>query len=271
MSTHSDKLLLTRRGFCGVAAATFFAPPAWAANPTAAQLMNDSYQATRFSNARFVASLTLKSRSGRTQSRALTGVGKLLGQGAQARLIAFSAPSDMNGVGTLTVERGAGTDDLWVYLPAMRRVRRLVASNRADPWVGSDFSFGDILGHKVKDWQHKITGSDRLTDGEAWVIESTPNNASITRDTGYGRRRSWLRKSDQSLLRTEIFTPAGGLLKTAVSSNFRVLDARSGKVQPMVMVMHHAQNGSTSTLRFGQFRIDQAVSAHEVTPEALAR
>jgi uncharacterized protein len=233
--------------------------------------MNENYQATRFSNARFTAQLTLKSRSGRTQSRTLAGVGKSLGQGAQARLIAFSTPSDMSGVGTLTVERGAGADDLWVYLPAMRRVRRLVASNRADPWVGSDFSFGDILGHKVKDWQHKVTGSERLSDGEAWIVESTPNTPAIARDTGYGLRRSWIRKSDQSLLRSDIFSPAGGLLKSAICSEFRVLDVQAKKVQPMVMVMRHAQNGSSSMLRFGQFRIDQAVNANEVTPEALAR
>lgn len=159
--------------------------------------------------------------------------------------------------------------DLPEYLPAMRRVRRLVASNRADPCVGSDFSFGDILGHKIKDWQHKVTGSERLAEGDAWIVESTPNGPAIVRDTGYGRRRSWLRKSDQSLLRADIFAPAGGLLKTAICSDFHILDARSGKVQPMVMVMRHAQNGSTSTLRFAQFRIDQAVSANEVIPTAL--
>ena len=145
-----DGLALSRRGFCGAVVATLAAPEAWAADVSAVQLMNASYQATRFSNARFTASLTLQSKSGRTQSRALSGVGKLLGQGAQARLITFSSPSDMSGVGTLTVERGAGSDDLWVYLPAMRRVRRLVASNRADPWVGSDFFLWRHIGPQGK-------------------------------------------------------------------------------------------------------------------------
>lgn len=271
MNTHTDTFMLSRRTFCGAVAATCIAPEAWASDQAAAQMMSASYQVTRFANARFTANLSLKSKSGRTQNRALSGVGKMLGQSSQARLISFLSPSDMNGVGTLTVERGAATDDLWVYLPAMRRVRRLVASNRADPWVGSDFSFGDILGHKVQDWQHRVAGQERLSDGDAWIIESVPANASITRDTGYGRRRSWLRKSDLSLLRSDIFAPSGAPLKSALFGDFRVLDARSKKIQPMLMVMRHVQNGSTSTLRFGQFRIDQAVASNEVTPEALAR
>jgi uncharacterized protein len=266
-----NTILLARRTFCGAVAAGLFIPSVKAAEPAAEQLMAGSYQATRFANARFSASLIIQSKTGRTQSRALSGIAKLQTQGAQARLIRFSSPTDMNGVATLTVERGASTDDLWIYLPAMRRVRRLVSSNRADPWVGSDFSFGDILGHKVRDWQHRLSGAARLPDGEAWVVESSPASPSIARDTGYGRRKSWIRKSDLSLLRTEVFSSSGALLKIVTCSDFRVLDTASRKVQPMVMAVHHAQRGSSSTLRFSQFRIDQAVNAGEVTPEYLGQ
>ncbi len=264
-------LLLARRTFCGAAAASIFMPSVKAAEPVAAQLMAASHQATRFANARFSASLQMQSKAGRTQARAFSGIAKQQAQGAQARLIRFSSPSDMNGVATLTVERGASADDLWIYLPSMRRVRRLVSSNRADPWVGSDFSFGDILGHKVQDWQHKVSGAEKLAEDDAWVIESIPATPGIARDTGYGRRRSWIRKSDNSLLRGEIFSTSGALLKAVACADFRVMDAQSRKVQPMVMVMHHAGRGSTSTLRFSQFRIDQAVTVSEVAPEALER
>jgi uncharacterized protein len=264
-------LLLARRTFCGAAAAILFIPPLKAAESVADQLMVGSYQTTRFPNARFTANLTMQSKTGRTQSRALSGISKTHAQGAQARLIRFSSPTDMSGVATLTVERGANADDLWIYLPSMRRVRRLVSSNRADPWVGSDFSFGDILGHKVHDWQHKMIGGARLAEGDAWVIESIPAEPSIARDTGYGRRKSWLRKSDLSMVRSEVFSSSGELLKVVTCGDFRILEASARKVQPMTMIMQHAQRGSISTLRFSLFRVDQAVNAAEVAPESLSR
>lgn len=188
-----------------------------------------------------------------------------------ARLIRFSTPADMTGVATLTVERGSRRDDLWIYLPAMRRVRKLVTANRADPWVGSDFSFGDILGHKVSDWKHELSGSERLSGFDCWCIDSVPLTPGLARETGYGRRRSWIRKSDYSLLRCDFFGANGQALKSATFSDFRVLDGRNGKVQPMVMTMQSTRLGSASILSFNQFDIGVAVKNDEISPEALNR
>ncbi len=267
---------LSRREFCEGAAsvgiATVIATPlAYAAEENALHLMQSSYQSTRFANARFAATLSLSKASGSSQQRSLTGVAKIVNQGAQARLLRFSSPADMAGVTTLTIERGASADDLWIYLPAMRRVRRLVTANRADPWVGSDFSFGDILGHKVTDWQHSLSGSERLPDGDAWRVDSKPSSATVARETGYGWRRNWIRKSDFALLRCDFFAASNDVLKSAVFSDFRVLDARAGKVQPMVMAVHNARRSSTSVLRFSRFDVDQVVPNSELSPEALAR
>ena len=261
--------LITRRHFCGAAACAFIAPAAFAADDRAAQLMDASYRSNRFDQARFTATLSLRSGSGGQTRRALTGWAKLIGSTAQARLIRFSSPADFAGVATLTVERGAEADDLWIYLPAMRKVRRLVTANRADPWVGSDFSFGDILGHKVSDWTHKLDGAARQADADAWLITSLPASAAIARETGYGMRRSWVRKSDNALLRCDFYTPARELLKSAVCSDFRVFDGETGKAQPMVMAMHNARRNSTSVLRFDRFAIDAQVSARDVAPQSL--
>ena len=50
---------------------------------------------------------------------------------------------------------------MWIYLPALRKVRRLVASNKKDSFAGTDFSYGDVIGHAVEAWKHKITGGAR--------------------------------------------------------------------------------------------------------------
>lgn len=261
---------LTRRGFCaGAAGIVLFPPELMAADLNPAQIMQSSFQATRFKNVRFTADLSLRASKGAKQNRSLAGVAKIVDGGALARLMRFTTPADMSGVATLTFERGSRRDDLWIYLPAMRRVRKLVTANRADPWVGSDFSFGDILGHKVSDWNHALAGSERLSGGDCWCITSVPLTPGLTRETGYGRRRSWIRKSDYSLLRSDFFSASGQALKSATFSDFRVLDGRNGKVQPMVMTMQGTRTGSTSVLSFKQFDVGAAVKNDEILPEAL--
>lgn len=272
----SSQFKLDRREFCGGAAlvgitSLALTSRAQAAAQDALSLMQSSYQTNCFANARFAATLSLNNASGSRQQRSLAGIAKLVGQDAQARLIRFSSPADMAGVATLTIERGARADELWIYLPAMRRVRRLVTANRADPWVGSDFSFGDILGHKVSDWNHAISGSERLTDGDAWQIDSKPVSMTVARETGYGWRRSWIRKTDFALLRCDFFAGNGQILKSAIFSDLRVFDARRGKIQPMTMAVRNIRQSSTSMLKFAQFTVDQIVADRELSPEALAR
>lgn len=260
----------SRRQFGASLMIGMIAGPALAAEPSGVELMTASYTATRFANARFTAELALASRSGSVQKRALMGVAKLIDKGASsARLIKFSSPADISGVATLTIERGGRADDLWIYLPSFRRVRRLVSSNRADPWIGSDFSLGDIVGHKVGDWRHVFAGSESIGATPTFRVDSTPGNSAVSNDTGYTRRKSWLRKSDSALIKTEFYDRAGRLIKILTADDMRVLDARAGKVQPMRLTMRNVQRGSASVMRFNSFRITDAVSATEVAPAAL--
>ncbi|MEQ1548413.1 MAG: outer membrane lipoprotein-sorting protein [Chakrabartia sp.] len=263
-------LRLSRRQFSACLIAGMIAHPAWAAEPSGTDLMLASYNASRFANARFSAELALATKTGSVQKRALKGVAKLVDQGtSSARLIKFASPADISGVATLTIERGRRADDLWIYLPSFRRVRRLVSSNRADPWVGSDFSLGDIVGHKVEDWRHALAGTDVSGAVPTWRIDSSPVNQTVSNDTGYSRRKSWLRKSDSALIKSEFYDHAGRLAKILIADDIRVLDAKAGKVQPMRLTMRNVQRGSASVMLFTSFRTTDAVSTSEVAPAAL--
>ena len=264
---------MTRRTMAASLMTTIVAPPLVArasATPSGATLMRQSHEATRFPQARFAASLVITSRSGAVQRRALAGVAKLdASMDASARLMRFTRPADMAGVGTLTVENGQSADDLWIYLPSLRRVRRLVSANRADSWVGTDFSLGDITGHKPSDWSHSAPTRVRLNGEIVWQVESTPARASVGTDTGYSKRRSFLRISDAALLRADFHGLNGQLLKSLYASDLRILDAATGKVQPMELTMVNV-SGSRSVMSFSRFTINQAVRASELTPRALS-
>lgn len=245
------------------------AAAAQAKGPSAEALMTASFKAGRFNSAKFQAQLQLTGQ-GAPRTRELNGASRLLEDGAaMARLMKISSPSDMRGVGTLTIERPAAVDDLWVYLPSLRRIRRLVSSNRRDPWLGSDFSLGDIVGHDVADWRHTIVRREAVGGTQCTVIESLPNRPGLAAETGYSRRLTWVRDGDAVAARAAFHDLSGGLLKTMEAGNIRLLDAREGKSQAMRIVMRNERSKSVSTLTFRDFRINAPVSASEVAPGAL--
>lgn len=261
---------LSRRGVALGLLALAPATAAWGQAAPAEALMTASYQAGRFASARFRAQLTLQSGAGAPRVRQLRGAAKLLERGAaMARLMRIEAPADMRGVATLTVERQAATDDLWVYLPALRRVRRLVSSNRRDPWMGSEFSFGDMVGHEVADWRHGILRRETVGGVACTVVESLPARPAVASETGYSRRLSWVRDGDLVPARAQFFDLAGGLLKTMTGGEVRVLDPAAGKAQAMQIVMRNARTGVVSRLDFAEFRLNVPVADSDVAPGAL--
>ena len=246
------------------------ARPAWGAEDPARALMTTAYEATRFAAARFAATLTHQPRPDVREARVLAGATKLIEGGrGTARLLRVSTPADMRGGATLTIERPGSGDDLWIFLPALRRVRRLVSSNRADPWVGSEFSLGDIIGHKVGDWRHRTVAREALGSVRVIRVESFPVTARVASDTGYGKRTTWLREIDAATLRVDFHDQAGAPIKSLLAEDISVLDASKGKLQPMRLTMRNLRSGGVSTLAFSQFRINAPVADSELAPEAL--
>ena len=75
---------------------------------------------------------------------------------ANRRVIRFLAPGDVRNTTTLLLENPGKDDEIWVYLPAMKKARRLASNNKKNSFVGTDLSFGDLVGHRAKDWSHKL-------------------------------------------------------------------------------------------------------------------
>ena len=257
----------TRRAV-GLGLSAMLVSPAMAQTASAAELMVASQEVSRFANVRFKAVLTIAGKSGPARVRELGGFSKVTeGEAATAKLMRVSAPPDMRGVGTLTIERKNAADDLWVYLPSLKRVRRLVASNRRDPWMGSDFSYGDIVGHEVADWAHTPVRRETWQSQSCSVIESTPLNKKTASETGYSKRMIWVRDGDAFAVRAEFFDLTGAVLKTMETSDVRLFDKVRGKSQAMRITMTAAK--SKSTLVFGEFETGVTVTDADVAPGAL--
>ena len=238
-----------------------------AANSQAAQevqveaLMEKNYQSTRVDSSTSQASFRLVNASGQERSRVTFGATKLLGDGmANRRVIRFLSPSDVRNTTTLLLENPGKDDEIWVYLPAMKKARRLASNNKKNSFVGTDLSFGDLVGHRAKDWSHKLLKQESLAGTPVYVVESLPKTPEIAADSGYSKRVSWVAKDSLVSVKVEFHDMAGLLLKTLENSNVMLVDTKQNKFQPMQVQVKNHQTGHSTFLKFEQFVANQPVS-----------
>jgi outer membrane lipoprotein-sorting protein len=131
-------------------------------------------------------------------------------------LIRFLAPRDVENTGLLTWEAKDGNDDQWLYLPATRNVKRIAAAGKKNRFMGTDFAYEDLRPENLAVHSYRLTGSESLDGQDCWVIESVPANDRQAADTGYSKRRLWVRKDRYTLAKLEYSDKQGRLEKVEV-------------------------------------------------------
>ena len=246
-------------------------PQAQAQNLSALAIMHKSLAATKVKDSLSQATFTLTNKDGATRVRQTTGATRLHANGIDnMRLVRFLSPADIKGTATLLLEHSGADDDMWVYLPALGKVRRLSASNKKDSFVGTDFSYGDVIGHQPQEWSHQIVREEAIDGAACYVIESTPMNDNVLKNTGYSKRVSWVRKDNFVLARADFMDVSGQPLKRIFFSNIQQVGS-TGRWQPMLSEAENLQTGHRTRIQFEGFKADQNVALSLFTPKELER
>lgn len=240
------------------------------AAPTAEEIMKQDFLASKVGDSTQDATFRLFNAQGQERVRETTGETKLLpGTTDNRRVVVFNSPADIRGTKTLLVEHSGADDDIWIYLPAMKKVRRLVASNKKDSFVGTDFSYGDVIGHKVEDWSHKLVREEKFGGFDCWVIESTPKTPQVADTSGYSKRISWIDKRSYVAVRTDIFDRQGAFLKRLTQQDVQEVDPKNHRWQPMRLIAENAQTNHKTIIELKNFKANVGVSDAAFTPRAL--
>ncbi len=239
---------------------------------TAEQISQKNFVASKVVDSLSDSTFRLINASGQERRRETTGQTKLIkGTTDNMRLVTFLSPSDVKGTKTLFIEHSKGDDDMWIYLPALKKVRRLVSNNKKDSFVGTDFSYGDVIGHKVEQWNHKILKEEKVDGKDCWVVESTPKTPAASDSTGYSKRLGWIDKESFIAVRGEMYDLNNQLLKKISARKVEKVDAASNKWQPMVLEAENMQTGHKTILEFKNFRANQGVGDDVFTTRSLEK
>lgn len=228
---------------------------------SADDLMEKSYQATRVDSSISEVIFRLVNASGHERVRTTFGATKLqVNKVDNRRVIRFLSPGDVRNTTALLVEHADQDDEIWIYLPALKKTRRLAGNNKKSSFVGTDLSYGDLVGYKTHDWTHKLLREESEQGVACYVIESVPKTPTVASDSGYSKRISWVARDSFVALRVDFYDPVGNLLKISENSDLKLVDPKEKKWQAMSTKVKNHQTDHTTLVHFDKFEANTDVA-----------
>jgi len=216
--------------------------------------------------------LELISKSGKTRTQETRVFRKYYGD-ERRQAIFYTYPSNVAGTGFLVYDYPDvdKDDDQWLYLPALRKTRRVSASNRGDYFLGTDLTYEDIkLGPKIgdEDYTHETVGSEMIDGHQCYIVESVPIDEKTAKELGYSKARAWVDAEIWIVRKGEFWDIAGNKLKTVYVEG--VTEIQGIWSPGMFKVVNH-KNGHKSNFIFSNIDYSTPVGDETFTEQALVR
>ena len=244
---------LKRHSFAPAGAAAFALSlfmslsPAHAA-PSGRDIMEKVTTTRKLDGSEAVVKMTIVGDKGQTREREITMATKLYDGGkTEKRIVRFLAPADVKGTGVLMFDHDAAPDDVWIFLPALRKTRRIVSSQRNQSFLGSEFSFGDLSAPSLDEFTYNLVKEEDAGGEPCFVVDVTPKEKATGDAEGYSKKTVWISKATYTVRRTQFFDMGGKLLKELNTSDVKLLDPKKKAYRAMKMEMVNKQNGRKST------------------------
>ncbi|MGB0452832.1 MAG: outer membrane lipoprotein-sorting protein [Bacteriovoracaceae bacterium] len=180
-------------------------------------------------------SITLKDlKSGSTENRDMQRTKKTVNSLSKS-LIVFSSPSSIKGTALLSHEQNERGDDQWLYLPALRKTQRIAPSGKKNYFMGTDFTFADLEDEALSQYDYSCKKLSKCGPDKCYLIEATPKNKRIVKDTGYSMRKLWVRNDTYVTVRIKYLDPKGNDLKTLTNSQWKKYGKTAWRPRKAVM------------------------------------
>ncbi|HHL40248.1 MAG TPA: outer membrane lipoprotein-sorting protein [Deltaproteobacteria bacterium] len=180
-------------------------------------------------------------------------------------LIVFQSPRDVKGTALLSFSHKSGPDDQWLYLPALKRVKRISSANKSGSFMGSEFAYEDIASQEVEKYTYRYVGDDSYEGVDCFVIERYP----VDPDSGYTRQVVWLDKDEYRVRKIDYYDRKKALLKTLTFKGYRLYIDRYWRADEMYMVNH--QTGKSTRLLWSGYRFRTGLGPGDFTRNSLRR
>jgi len=221
---------------------------------------------TGFSDSTADMVMILKNRAGQTSTREIRNKTLEVQGDGDKSLSLFDEPADVKGTAMLTFSHGLLPDDQWLYLPALKRVKRIASKNKSGPFMGSEFAFEDLGSQEVEKYTYKYLREEPCANGwTCYVIERVP----AYQYSGYSRQIGWIDTKEYRPTKIEFYDRKDTLLKTLNYSGYKEYIGRYWRADQMHMDNH--QTGKSTTLKWMNYQFKTGLNDGDFNKNALKR
>jgi hypothetical protein len=239
---------------------------------SARDVMDRSFKTTKLAGAEMLSTLTIIDGQGRERIREIASVSKLFDDGAtEKRLIRFLSPADVEGTGFLTFDYEDRDDDMWLFMPALRKTRRIVSTEKAKNFMGSEFTYSDMTPPVLDDFTYRLMGEKELDGIRCWEIEMVPVNEDVADENGFSKRVVQIGQQDFVIRHALYYDLDGAKHKELTVHEIREVDTVHHKYRPLHMAMHNHQNERKSILQVSKIVFNPEVKDEYFTTRYLER
>ncbi len=178
----------------------------------------------------------------------------------------FDNPRDVKGTAFLTFSHKQKDDDQWLYLPALKRVKRISSRNKSGSFMGSEFAYEDISSQEVEKYTYKWLRDEVYEGQECFVIESYPVDK---KNSGYTRQMVWIDKSEYRTWKVDYYDRKKSLLKTLTFKAYQKYLDKYWRPDEMNMVNH--QNGKSTRLVQSGYKFQVGLKDRDFSKSSLKR
>ena len=169
-------------------------------------------------------------------------------------IIVFNRPKDVKGTALLSFTHKVEPDDQWLYLPALKRVKRIASRNKSGPFVGSEYAFEDLASQEVEKYTYKYLRDDacgeHAKDQTCYVNERDP----VDEYSGYTVQHVWVDQAEYRPQKIDFYDRKGSLLKTLTFYGYQQYLGQYWRADRLMMVNHQTGKKTELTWKDYQFR-----------------
>jgi len=180
-------------------------------------------------------------------------------------LTVFNNPRDIKGTAFLSFSHIIDPDDQWLYMPALKRVKRISSSNKSGPFMGSQYSYEDLASFEVGKYTYKYLRDEMLAENDSFVIENKP----LYEFSGYTKQVVWIDKARYIPLQVQYYDRKNELLKTASFIGYKQYLGKYWRASKQLMENH--QNGKTTELLLTDYQFKTGLSTRNFDKNSLKR
>ncbi|MCG7976187.1 MAG: outer membrane lipoprotein-sorting protein [Candidatus Thiodiazotropha taylori] len=215
----------------------------------------------------FKASMTmlLKNRHGEESLRDMRNQTLEVEDDGDKTLVVFDEPRDVKGTALLSFSHKVGDDDQWLYLPALKRVKRIASRNKSGPFMGSEFAYEDISSQEVEKYTYKFIEESEHDGIASYLVERYP----VDPNSGYTRQQMWVDKARYIPIKIDYYDRKNVLLKTLVFRGYQQYLDQYWRADEMFMENH--QTGKSTLLTWKQYEFRSGLTDADFNKNSLKR